>query len=220
MQTFQLFLRRANLVALCGLVLAGCTSVSPRTEHITAEIAMSELVAGNDRFLDGGMHAHTWQAERVVETGEFGQAPSVGVLTCADSRTPPELIFDQGVGDLFVVRVAGNFVDDGGTGTFEYGVSALGVHTIVVLGHTKCGAVNATCDGKPLPGSMSAFTRAIQPAVAGVTGLTNASEANVRWQMKRLTDGSEILRTAVAKGELKIAGAIYEVDTGKVRFLN
>ena len=210
---------------LCGLGAIGacitaCTSIPPRTAHIDPKAAKAELVDGNLRYLDGGMHAHTWQAERVIATGEFGQSPSIGVLTCADSRTPPELIFDQGVGDLFVVRIAGNFVDDGAVGTFEYGASALGVHTILVLGHTKCGAVAATCAGGALPGKMGVFTNAIRPAVVSGATPSEAEVANVRWQMKQLLERSETLRQAEAAGTLRIFGAMYDVGTGQVRFLD
>ncbi len=218
---------RSILSAVGGLALgaaaalsSSCTTVPPRTAHISQSAARSELAEGNQRFLDGGMHAHAWQRERIIKTGEFGQVPSVGVLTCADSRTPPELIFDQGVGDLFVVRIAGNFVDEGAAGTFEYGAAALGMHTIVVLGHTKCGAVAATCAGKPLPGNMNVFTDAIKPAVSSAMTPAEAEVANVRWQMRQLVDQSVILKQAKADGTLTIIGAMYDVNTGVVQFLD
>ena len=192
--------------------------------------ARSALAAGNARFLAGGMNAHAWQQASVAHTGEFGQTPSVGVLTCADSRTPPELLFDQGVGDLFVVRLAGNFEDEGATATFEYGAVALGMHTIVVLGHTKCGAVSATLAGKPLPGNMGMLTAAIRPgleqlikekgAKSEAALLDAAVEANVRFQMRQVDATSELLKKAHAEGKIQVLGAIYDVDTGKVRFLD
>jgi carbonic anhydrase len=195
---------------------------------IPAGQARAALVAGNRRFLDGGMRAHAWQNERVAQTGQYGQSPSVGILSCADSRVPVELIFDQGVGDLFVVRMAGNFDTPGATATFEYGVAALGVHTLLVLGHTKCGAVAAAVDGKDLPGSMPIFVREIRPAIeqaiAGRKGqpaeaiLNAAIEVNVRQQMRKLEE-SAILRDAKAKG-VQVLGAVYDVDTGTVRFLD
>ncbi|MEY4948391.1 MAG: hypothetical protein RL698_602 [Pseudomonadota bacterium] len=197
-----------------------------QTSGIGAQDALRELLEGNQRFLQGGMDAHAWQNERVIKTGTFGQSPSVGVLSCADSRVPPEIVFDQGVGDLFVVRVAGNFESDEATGTFEYGVAELGVHTIVVLGHTKCGAIDATLSGKSLPGHMNVLTAGIRPALAGLaagasgTDLAEASSANVRWQMKRLLQRSAILRKAQAEGRLKVLSAMYDVDTGRVTFLD
>lgn len=204
---------------------ASASSASTASESgIARGKAREELVAGNNRFLAGGAVAHNWQQERVVKTGTFGQTPSVGVLSCADSRVPVEVVFDQGVGDLFVVRVAGNSEGPAAAGTFEYGVAALGVHTILVLGHTKCGAVDAAVAGKPLPGNMGAFTGAITPAIAGkgftAKDLTAAAEANVRWQSKQLLERSEILRKAAQEGSLEMLCAIYDVETGVVRFLD
>lgn len=219
--------------ALASTLLSACSSnarQSNRSEGIAAGHAKSELVAGNQRFLAGGMDSHAWQQERVVKTGTYGQSPSVGVLSCADSRVPLELIFDQGVGDLFVVRNAGNFADDGGIGTLEFGVKGLGVHTIMVLGHTKCGAVNAAVTGAELPGDMPVFTAAIRPAVQGFArpagspdapiDLVAAEEANARWQLQQLLARSEIIRNAVADGSVATLVAIYEVETGRVRFLD
>ncbi len=220
--------RRAALVAAVTTI-AGCTTVAPRTEGIAKGCARTDLLAGNARFLAGGMQSHTWQAERVIHTGEFGQSPSVGILSCADSRVPLEILFDEGVGDLFVVRGAGNFEDVGGTATFEYGVAALGVHTIVVLGHTKCGAIEATVAAKPLPGNMPAITDALSPglgefiktkAAGGTPNLTAAAEVNVRYQMKRLLERSAMLRAARDDGSLTLLCAMYDVDTGIVRFLD
>ncbi|MSR69048.1 MAG: carbonic anhydrase [Phycisphaerales bacterium] len=190
--------------------------------------AREELLAGNRRFLAAGMHSHMLHAERVVHTGVFGQSPSVGILSCSDSRVPPEIIFDQGIGEVFGVRDAGNFEDVGATATFEYGVAALGVHTITVLGHTKCGAIDATVSGQQLPGNMPAITAAIAPglvefmkstAASGAKpDLTAASEANARWQAQQLMARSALLRAARASGSLTLLAAIYDVDTGVVRF--
>lgn len=229
---------RLAIVATWLITLTSCASTSgsqPRPSPtapaaIQPGQARTELTEGNKRFLAGGMHAHSWQEERVAQTGEFGQCPSVGVLSCADSRVPVETIFDQGVGDLFVVRLAG-FIDTvEGTGTFEYGYLVLGMHSLLVLGHTKCGAVDATIKGKPLPGNIPVLAKAIAPAVADVAkngkedkspALMNAAvEANVRFQMKTLLARSEILRKAQAEGKLTVLGGIYDVDTGAVRFLD
>ncbi len=212
--------RPLALIMLASAILCGCQATKHQRAPILVDSARAELIAGNERFLAGGMDVHESQHERVAETGKSGQHPPVGVLTCADSRTPPELTFDQGIGDLFVVRVAGNYVDAGAVGTFEYGAVSLGMHTIVVMGHTKCGAVTATCSGHEYPGSMSSITNAIRPAVVGLTDVTEASTANVRWQMKQLSERSEILRSAQAAGTLQIIGAMYNVETGRVQFLD
>lgn len=223
----------ASIVLFSSVALSACTAtstVSTRTQGVKLGESKQELIAGNQRFLAGAMNAHTWNAERVIQTGQFGQSPSIGVLTCADSRTPPEIIFDCGVGDLFVVRMAGNVEDAATAGTFEYGYAALGMHTLLVMGHTKCGAVTAAVDGKPLPGNMPAFMNAITPALTGLAApkngpdgtpnMTPAAEANVRWQMKQTLARSEMLTKALKEGKLTVLCAIYDVDTGEVRFLD
>jgi carbonic anhydrase len=165
----------------------------------------------------------------VAKTGSLGQTPSVAVLTCADSRTPPEVIFDFGVGDLFVCRNAGGFDTPEVNATFEYGVAALGVHTILVLGHSKCGAVTATLEGKPVPGNISILTKALQPGIDKIhhehsdlskeDQLNHAVEALVRYQMIELIKNSDLLQKAKADGKIQVMGAVYDVETGKVRFL-
>ena len=129
--------------------------------EIKMEGAKTTLEKGNQRFTEGTALAHNWQKGMVAKTGNLGQTPSVAVLTCADSRTPPEVIFDFGVGDLFVCRNAGGFDTPEVNATFEYGVAALGVHTILVLGHSKFSAVTATLEGKLVPGNISILTKAL-----------------------------------------------------------
>lgn len=200
---------------------------------ITQANALEQLKAGNTRFITGKAVAHTWQREKVVKTGEYGQTPSIGVLGCADSRIPVEMIFDMGVGDLFVVRDAGNFDSEEGSATFEYGAAVLGVHTILVLGHTKCGAVEATLAGKPVPGNIVFIAKALSKGIKKFIGmvkdnpknevtpeiLNEAIEANVRYQMTELLNNSKLLASLEKDGKLQILGAIYDVETGIVRFL-
>ena len=225
------------IVILC--ILSGCaastTDVSPPTSGqpspgISQSDVRALLLAGNKRFVDGATESHSWQQEKVVKTGTYGQIPSIGVLGCADSRIPVEIVFDVGVGDLFVNRVAGGFETKESSATFEYGVEALGVHTILVLGHTKCGAVAATLSDKDLPGNMNLLVKAIRPGLAHLEKgapeqspealLDAAVEANTRFQMKQVLDTSDLLRAAHAQGRLQVFGAIYDVDTGKVRLLD
>ncbi|MCX6934593.1 MAG: hypothetical protein NTZ01_00095 [Verrucomicrobia bacterium] len=158
-------------------------SLSSSWASILPAKARATLEAGNRRFAEGKAIAHGWQKGIVTKTGALGQTPSVAVLTCSDSRTPVELIFDMGVGDLFVCRNAGGFDTPEVNATFEYGVAALGVHTILVLGHTKC-------------------------------------EALTRYQMVEVIKNSALLQKAQADNKLQIMGAIYDVDTGLVRFLD
>ena len=200
---------------------------------ITQANALEQLKAGNTRFITGRAVAHTWQREKVIKTGEYGQTPSIGVLGCADSRIPVEMIFDMGVGDLFVVRDAGNFDSEEGSATFEYGAAVLGVHTILVLGHTKCGAVEATLAGKPVPGNIAFIAKALSKGIKKFIGmvkdnpknevtpeiLNEAIEANVRYQMIELLNNSKLLGSLEKDGKLQILGGIYDVETGIVRFL-
>jgi len=221
---------------LLGLLMSSnCQAADPTpapaaprkgTTGIAKGKGIEELAAGNKRYLSGGVMTHSWLQERIEVTGDIGQSPSVGVLSCADSRIPVEMIFDQSVGDLFVVRVAGNYQSPDAAGTFEFGVEALGVHTLLVLGHTKCGAVNAALDGANPPGNMPVFIRAIRPALEAHTGgvsaiksQTEAVEINVRWQLQQLLARSEILRKAKEEGRLQILLGVYDVTTGTVRFL-
>ena len=198
--------------------------------EVKMEGAKATLEKGNQRFAEGKSIAHTWQTGTVAKTGTLGQAPSVAVLTCSDSRTPAELIFDMGVGDLFVCRNAGGFDTPEVNATFEYGVAALGVHTILVLGHSKCGAVTATLEGKPVPGNISLLTKSLQPGIEKIhkehSDLSKADQLNhaveelTRYQMIEVIKNSELLQKAKADGKLQVMGAVYDVETGRVRFLN
>ena len=212
-----------SLLLILGFALSSTAEIAPENVRAT-------LQTGNDRFLNNTSKAHNWSEEKVKKTGTFGQSPSVAVLTCSDSRTPVELIFDMGVGDMFVCRNAGGFDTPEVNATFEYGVAALGVHTLLVLGHTKCGAVTATLQGKPVPGNISLLTQSLRPGIEKIikdnkdlseeAKLNKAVEALTRYQMLEVLRNSELLTKAKADGKLQILGAIYDVETGKVRFLD
>jgi len=147
-------------------------------------------------------------------------------VSCADSRLAPELAFDQGPGELFVVRVAGNFVNEDGLASLEYGAMVLGVPLIMVLGHSSCGAVDATIkvvkDGSTLPGHLPSLINAIRPAVVAAQAknpadlLAEATAENVRLNVKSLLNAKPILSDLVAGGKLKVVGAVYDIATGKV----
>ena len=191
--------------------------------------ALAALYDGNSRFVKGEVMAPNRNMARLKEVAA-GQKPFAAFLGCADSRVPVEIVFDQGFGDVFVTRIAGNVADPAIIGSLEFGTEVLGAQVLYVLGHTKCGAVHATLEGKPLPGSIPMIAKAIQPAVADllknkkdatVNDLMNAAvEANVRYQMKQVMGSSEMLRKAQADGKLTLLMAIYDVDTGAVRFLD
>src|SRR5262249_5592987 len=149
------------------------------------------------------------------------QAPFAVIVSCSDSRVGPELVFDQGLGDLFVIRTAGEVLDDPGLGSIEYAVDHLHVPLVVVLGHERCGAVSAALEGGTAPGHIASLVTAIQPAVKASHGepgdpLDNAVHTNVRDVVRRLKGAGPILSEAVHAGALKILGAYYDLDTGVV----
>lgn len=191
--------------------------------EMSAEKAQARLIAGNKRYA-GFIHVHPNQnPSRRAETA-VKQKPFAIILTCADSRVSPEFVFDQGVGDLFVVRVAGNIADDAIKGSIEYAVEHLGAHLVVVLGHERCGAVDATLKGGEVPGHIHALTEAIAPAIARVKGqpgdpLANAIKANAQSVAEDLRTSEPILSEAVHAGKLKVVSAYYDLDDGKIQFL-
>lgn len=184
------------------------------------------MKAGNDRFA-GGETAARHPAERRHDTAT-AQHPGAMVLACSDSRVAPELLFDQDVGDLFVVRVAGNVADPVDTGSLEYAAAHLGSKVLVVLGHERCGAVTAALSDEALPTpSLNALVAEIRPALSHVEGsgtspqrVHDGVEANVRATADKLITSSPILREKLQRGELMIVPAIYNLETGVVRTLN
>ncbi len=193
----------------------------------TPDAALRALAEGHARYLAGQPRERDISAGRAALA--VGQAPYAAILGCADSRVAPEHVFDGGPGDLFVVRVAGNFVTRDGLGSLEFGAAVLGTKAILVLGHTSCGAVNATTaalrQGNNLPGSIAPLVTAmkpgIEPALAGpAEGLAaRALAANVRHAVQRLEADSPILSALIAAGSLKVVGGIYDLATGRVGML-
>jgi len=189
----------------------------------TADQALERLVAGNKRYV-AAQQAHPHEApERRAELSD-GQYPFAVILGCADSRVPPEVIFDQGLGDLFVIRVAGNVLDDCVLGSIEYAAAHLHTPLIVVLGHSKCGAVGATVEGGELEGHLPSLAAAIQPAVDQARGLPgdlvdNAVRANATMVVGQLKASEPVLSELVDAGKLKVVAACYDLDTGEVELL-
>lgn len=191
--------------------------------------ALRLLKEGNERFLSGTMRPRDLTA-RVQETATR-QAPFAAILGCMDSRVPPELVFDQGIGDVFSVRVAGNFADKEIIGCLEFAAHLAKARLIVVLGHTRCGAVQAACNGTRL-GSLTRTLSHLDPALQtadpgnGPRDATNSdyvravTEAHVRITLEIIRAGSAILREAVDSGELAIIGALHQVGTGRVVFFD
>ena len=192
-------------------------------EKISAESVLAELKAGNEHHV-----AHRYQHPH--ETGDrqrellTGQHPHAEILSCSDSRVPPEIIFDQGLGDLFIVRVAGNVASDTEIGSLEYGAEHLHIPLIVVLGHESCGAVTAAVQGGPPEGHIAALVSLIKPAVEksrGMSGdpVSNAVGINVEMVVKQLRTSTPRLSELVAHGKLKIIGGVYSLKTGSVTWL-
>ncbi|RPI85846.1 MAG: carbonic anhydrase [Chloroflexi bacterium] len=193
---------------------------------VTTEDAFERLLAGNRRFVDG---RRTYPNQSAAYRQELvsGQHPFAAVLGCADSRIPPEIIFDQGLGDIFTVRVAGNIVDDASLGSLEYAVEHLGVQLIIVLGHSGCGAVQAAFAGGHEEGRIASLIGAIQPAVeqskrepcsTQEQALVNAVRKNVDIVVQRLCTAAPIIAPCVNECRVKIIGAYYDQACGMVEF--
>jgi carbonic anhydrase len=199
------------------------------TSSIAPAEAMRMLEEGHNRWFMGKPESPRATVERVKETGTNGQKPFATILSCADSRVPVETIFDQGIGDLFVIRVAGNVADTDEIGTAEYGCGHLGTRLLVVLGHTKCGAVTAVVENAQVGGSIPALVDNIVPAVqtakaknpeaTGKALVPCAIECNVFQSMHDLITKSNEIKHLVAQGKLKIVGAVYNIETANVQWL-
>ena len=193
------------------------------TRVATAEEALQRLSAGNQRFVaDKRDYPNQTPGDR--QKLATGQHPFAAILGCADSRVPPEIIFDQGLGQLFTVRVAGHFADGAVLGSLEYAVEHLGVPLIVVLGHSRCGAVQAAIAGGANAGNIATLVTAIQPAIALARAepgelLDNAVRANVVLAVRQLRAAARILAAEEAAGNLKVCGALYDLATGQVDWL-
>jgi len=186
--------------------------------------AISKLKEGNGRYTSGNLQHPGQTTERRAELAKT-QHPFAGIVCCSDSRVPPEIVFDQGLGDLFVVRVAGNVINDEGLGSVEYTVDHLGTRLILVLGHQSCGAVKAAREtiaakGKA-PGHIESLVTAIKPAVEATAkdDLETTVKANVRNVVQALRSSTPILKAKVDSGEIQVIGGYYSLDTGAVIFL-
>ena len=196
---------------------------------VTPDQALTALKDGNARFVDAKTSAPRRDAARRAETVKNGQHPVATLIACSDSREPVEIIFDQGIGDLFVVRVAGNVANTDEIGSAEYGTSHLGAPLLIVLGHTECGAVTAVATHAEVHGSIPALVAPIQPAVdkaqkehpdlKGKELVPAAIEANVFQSIEDLLKHSEMTRKLVAGNKLRIEGAVYDLSTGSVKWL-
>ena len=202
----------------------------PQSAARTPGEALNLLIEGNARYVANETRERDFSAGRASRAQ--GQAPFAAILGCADSRVSPELAFDQGPGDLFVVRVAGNFVTDEGLASLEFGSAVLGTKLILVLGHSSCGAVNATVtalqQGNTLPGHIADLVRTMSPGIEPVLQAAhdghdelaaNAVVANVRHNVERLRSAQPMLAGMVERHELMVVGAVYDLETGKVNLV-
>ncbi len=188
-------------------------------EGMSPEKAISALHAGNDRYVHDHLASKHYSAERPLLT--TGQQPYAIVLSCSDSRVPPEILFDESLGKLFIVRVAGNVIDPVVLGSIEYAAEHLHTHLLLVLGHEGCGAVKATIDGGTPPPNIAELTKRIAPAVEKTKGkgMDAAVAENVRLQMASALSQSPLLSDLSAKGEIRIVGGVYRLDSGAVQWL-
>jgi carbonic anhydrase len=226
--TRRSFLKLASVAALSSTFLARSrgaeVSAPPKPENVLSpKAALERLMQGNERYVQGTTKRHDFGSERAVLA--LGQNPFAGILGCADSRVGPEYAFDVGRGDVFVCRAAGNCAEPYSIASFEYAVAVLGLPFILVLGHTKCGAVEAAIkavkDGKEYSGQIPTLIDAIRPAVKAAqaqTGdlLDNAIKQNVILNVEALKSARPILSNAVQQGKLMVIGGIYTLETGRV----
>jgi carbonic anhydrase len=228
--------QRIGLVAVMCFALAfaaiqaNATDVALTKEAqdaITPSKALEMLKQGNQRFVSNKLQKRDLLAQ--VKKTSKGQFPFAAIVCCIDSRTPPEIVFDQGIGDIFVARVAGNFVNDDILGSLEFATKLAGAKLIVIMGHTECGAVKGACDQAQL-GLLTATLANINPAVNAVQEdysprtsknkkfVQAVIEKNVQLTMQKLRERSVVLREMINKGEIGLVGAMYDLSNGKVTF--
>ena len=188
----------------------------------TAAESIKKLKDGNERYIAGKPTHQNQNSARRTEVAK-GQKPFAVVITCSDSRVPPEILFDQGIGDLFVIRTAGNILDDIGLGSIEYAVEHLHVPLVVVLGHERCGAVSATVEGGEAPGHIKALVSNIARAVEKARSkkgdlLENSIKQNVDNVVEQISKSKPILEEFVHEKKIKVIGARYDLDDGAVSF--
>jgi carbonic anhydrase len=222
--------RRREFLKLAAFSLAGLTTSSARGLYQaqrdviqrpeSPERAIDLLIEGNQRYVAQKLISFQEDLDILKADTEEHQEPFAAVLSCADSRVPVELVFDQSIGHVFVARVAGNIATPDTIASLEYGAAVLGLKAILVLGHTNCGAVKATLAGKAVPGQISTLYQYIHPAIAGANGdLTTASRQNAALQASVLRETSPVLADLVKQKKLAVRAALYDVGNGKVSML-
>ena len=216
--------RRAFITVASLGAVTGSALLAKKTVAVDQADPLQRLVDGNRRFVAHRAKRPHQDPARRLEVAK-GQKPFAAILSCADSRVPPEVIFDQGLGDLFVVRVAGNIADDAVVGSLEYAVEHLGVKLIFVLGHQRCGAVQAAVDGGKPEGHIGTLLSAIMPAVEKSKGksgdkVDNAVRENVHLVEEQLKGSHPILEELLHEHKIRVAGGRYDLDTGAVELVS
>ena len=226
-------MKKIFIIAL-AISLASCGETSTKTETQTDKIvthqkeinssdeALSEMKSGNQRFLDGKPINTNYKSQ--IEETKNDQHPHTLILSCLDSRIPPEIIFDQGIGNIFVARVAGNIEEPNILGSMEFATKVKGTKLIIVMGHNKCGAVKGAIDDAEL-GNLTQLVAQIKPAIVGDTTnmenmLNETSKQNVKMTIADILKLSPVISELVKDNEVKIVGAFYDITTGKVIFLD
>lgn len=214
---------RADALLLCLAFALSATLAAGEQPPVTPGAARARLEAGNRRYATSAVKPRRYRAERPALVD--GQKPYAMVLACADSRVPPEILFDEGLGALFVVRVAGNVASPDELASLEYAAGHLGTRYLLVLGHGSCGAVKASLSPADETPNLAGLLKEIRPAVAaaGATGGSPAVDEvvaeNVKLQCRNVTGRSELLRKAVAEGKVAVAGAVYDLRSGTVAWV-
>jgi carbonic anhydrase len=220
------YIGKGALVTSLGLH-SSKQAIAAESSNLSADNALKRLIEGNARYVKNLSRNRGRGLDRAISLSK-AQHPFAVILGCADSRVTPALIFDRGLGDLFAVRVAGNIADDVSLGSIEYAVSELDVSLIMVLGHSKCGAVTATLEAlnsdRPLPGHLNSLTEAIAPAIKmyqkqSGDSLDLAVRANIKYVTEQLKNSEPILATSVDRNQIEIVGAYYNLDNGVVEII-
>ena len=215
--------RRQFMSSLTAVGLAGAAMMhgvdAMGQSPLSPDAAIRELMAGNERFATGKLTSFDHDLAILKEGTVEKQEPFAAVLSCADSRVPVELIFDQSIGHLFVTRVAGNMVTPEIIGSLEYGVAVLGVKALLVLGHAKCGAVSAAMKGQEVPGQISVLYQHMMPAIKGIPDVLAAVKANAAFQARLLGESSTVIAKAMKDGTVKVVAGCYDLGSGRVTLL-
>ena len=198
-------------------IVAGRSLRGSAQSTLTGESAMRELMAGNERFVAGKITSFSEDLKILKEKTVSKQEPFAAVLSCADSRVPVEIVFDQTIGHLFVTRVAGNMVMPEIIASLEYGVAVLGVKAILVMGHSNCGAISAAIAAKEVPGQISVLYQHLMPGIARAKGdVPLAVAMNAAFQAKLLRESSTVIAKAIKEDGVKVASGTYDLGSGAV----